>query len=172
MNSAKNLVKLLQYRACVKAKQTGQKIMLDFSRWDELQVYDVREMCEAYYHLYLAQTFYRFWKDEVDDDSVAAMFGRLLHLFLLTKIVSDGIFFRGLVTREDFAQMKRRVQELCTELRPDAMAMTKMLPISDRGVGAFGSEELNPYGRFLSIVRTREGQNERPEWWKAIYQMG
>jgi hypothetical protein len=139
---SKNIIKLLQFRACDKAQKAGMKIMMDFTKWDELQVYDMREMCDAYYTLFLAQTFYRFLKDEVDDEAVSKVFGKLLQLFLLTKVNEDGLYFRSLVTKDNFIGIKQRILDLCSELRPEMMALCQMMPIANRSLGPFGSEDL------------------------------
>lgn len=64
------------------------------SEFNRQQPIIAREMTESYHQVYLAQTFDKFLRT-VHDDKVKAMFTRLHMLYLKTKIIADGEYFRN-----------------------------------------------------------------------------
>lgn len=165
----KTLLKLFQQRACESAHRVGMKIIMDFSKWDSMQPYDIKEMAESYYQYYQAVTFSNFLKEQTDPDLIR-VFEKLHELNMLMQITRASDYYRSLISKEQLEQFRLRTLDLCQELRPEIFALTQVLPYPNGIFSSVGTEDLQPYGRLLSQVKTRPGVHERPEWWQMIYQ--
>jgi len=55
------------------------------------------------------------------------------------------------------------------QLRPDALALTDILPYHNRILGPLGNEDLNGYDRFLNTIMNIPEVRERAGWWKLNY---
>lgn len=128
------------------------KIMIDFTKWDRMQPYDIKEMTESYYQLYQAHTFMAEIKKQ-EDPKVQAVFMRLHEMNIIRQILEKGEYYRTFIDKVKWDGLKQRITDLCAEIRPDAFALTKMIYISNAQLGPLGNEDLQPYKRFLRIVR-------------------
>lgn len=164
----KKMYKLLQKRAKDKAMEGGQELSADPTSWDRCQPFIVREMTEAYNDLYLALT-YKDFLATIEDEKVKAAFIKLHELYLKKKIIGDGDYFREWLSAAQFKQLKTDVLDLCAALRPDALALTMVVPTFNQSLGPFGNEDLQGYDRFLQCVLTEEGSMQNAPWWPKAY---
>ena len=163
------LVKLFSQRARdVLAKFCG---FLDSKKatFEELGVHYIKELSQIYFYNFIITAFVEFMDEHVTDDKVRAMFERNLVLFMKTKILAEGAYFRQFFDTSQFDQLKEDVTQLLAELRPDAIAITDMFPIANRMLGPFGNEDLQGYDRFLNHVYSQKGVRERADWGQIVY---
>ena len=159
---------MIRERARAKAVETAEILRKDPEQWEMIQGVEVREMVEAYYVNYLADTYSAFL-DSVKDEGTHALFARLFTLYLKTKVIEDGAYFRDFLEQEHFDQLKEDVTTLLGDLRPDAVAMTDILPLANRMLGPFGNEDMQVYNRFFNSVLLAKGVRERAPWWRLAY---
>ncbi len=163
-----NLKGLIYQRAKDRIISTCEELTADMSKWDDLQAIYVKDMCEAYYMAFITKTFEPFLAS-IKDKSTNAVFDRLFGLFLRTKIIKDGGYYRKYLDQAAFDQMKDEVLDLLGDLRPDTIALTDILPLPNRMLGAFGNSDLDIYNRLWNHLYTQKGARERANWWRLMY---
>jgi acyl-CoA oxidase len=100
--SSKNLVKLFMVRARDRAMECSMNLNgKSAEEFNVQQPFAVREMCEAYHQLYLAQT-YEKWLKSVQDEKVKDVFESIHSLYLKSKIIKDGDYFKNWLNEEQF----------------------------------------------------------------------
>ena len=164
-----SLVKLFSQRAKdVLAKFCG---FLDTKKatFEQLGIHYIKELAEIYFQNFIIKTFVEFLDEKVTDDKIRAMFERNLVLYMKTKILSEGAYFRKFFDNNQFDQLKEDVTQLLAELRPDAIAITDIFPLANRMLGPFGNEDMQGYDRFLNHVYSQKGVRERADWWQIVY---
>lgn len=64
---------------------------------------------------------------------------------------------------------KRSITKLLKELRTQIVPLTDLVPLSNRGFGQLGNEDLQVYHRVIQHMKATPGVTERAEWWKLAY---
>jgi len=75
-NNRKQLLKLLAIRACEKTTSFGMKIVVDVSKWDRMQAFEVFEMTRAYYQ-HFANSCFRNFMEKTPSESAKEVFLKL-----------------------------------------------------------------------------------------------
>lgn len=147
--NVKSLIKLYMIRAKEKAFECGMGLNgKPASEFNRQQPFQVREMCESYHQLYLVQAFEKFLRS-VKDDKTRAVFEKLHLLYLKSKIIADGEYFRNWLSADQFKQMKVDILDILEQLRPDVYSLTMIIPIPNTHLGPFGNEDLQGYNRYI-----------------------
>ena len=108
------------------------------------QPFLVREMVETYHQLYLAQSFHNFL-NSIHNDKVKELYNKLHLIYLKSKILADGEYFRNWFSAAQFKEFRNDILKLLEELRPDTYAITELFPIPNKYYGPFGNEDLQGY---------------------------
>jgi len=115
---------------------------------------------------------FRKFKDsieEVKDDRCRAALTRLCALHGLAE-VADGSQWAGLLSAADSAAVDAAISDMCTELRPDAAALTDAFEFPDHVLNStIGRSDGNVYeAQYAAAVRSPLNRNEVPEWLEAM----
>ncbi len=103
---AKVLAKLFQIRAKDKAIECAMALNgKPSSEFNKQQPYSVREMCESYHQLYLIHSFEKFFK-QAHCEKTKAVFHKLFMLYMITKILKDGDYFRNWLSSDQIKKLK------------------------------------------------------------------
>ena len=75
----------------------------------------VFELCQAYYNLFVGQTFKKFLDSKFDEDSEdeKAVFQNMCLIYLQEVILLDGQFFSEYLSKDTFDDLKFSVMKLC-----------------------------------------------------------
>ena len=122
-----DLIQLVDQRAKEKVLQVAALLQKQPDLWDSLQGIYVKDMVEAYTHSYLVHTFTEFLKS-ISCDKVRSVFEKLLKLYLNERVIKDGGYFKSYLSQDQFNEVKDSTNELLEQLRPDAIALTDILP--------------------------------------------
>ena len=128
----------------------------------------MRETTDAYYHVYAIEQFQNFIKS-VKCEKFAAVLNRVLDLYINERIVNNAGYYRTYLSQNQFDLIKDHTTTLLKDIRPDALALTEILPYHNRLLGPFGNEDLQIYNRFTNTILNVPHVRERASWWKLNY---
>lgn len=164
--------KLFAQRASYYAIKAAMALNADPKRteeaFQELQPFELRDMCEAYHDTYVIDTFLSFLST-FTWDKTKAVFAKLLALHMHNTMLQGGSFFRKALGDEVFGKLKTLINHNLKELRKEIISITDVLPFSNRGYGPLGNADMQVYERFIQHFKAAPKVTERPEYWKLSY---
>ena len=128
----------------------------------------VKKMCEAWFDFYTA-TAYIDHISKITDQGTKKVFEDIFRLYLLCKIDSEADYFRELLGDDEFESTRDQILQLLKSLRNEVILLTEAFPFPDSIMGVLGAKDLNVYPRFLKMLQSTPGVEERAKFWKKLH---
>eukprot|EP00343_Euplotes_focardii_P006564 CAMPEP_0205817984 /NCGR_PEP_ID=MMETSP0205-20121125/25173_1 /ASSEMBLY_ACC=CAM_ASM_000278 /TAXON_ID=36767 /ORGANISM="Euplotes focardii, Strain TN1" /LENGTH=230 /DNA_ID=CAMNT_0053109679 /DNA_START=155 /DNA_END=844 /DNA_ORIENTATION=- len=157
LNDITDLLELLSFRATTLIHETGSKLQFaedKLAEWDRLLALNTNPMTLAYFHRFLLANYIEFLDNFNEDQNTRAVFERLGVIFAQKLIIDDAGFFRDFLSREQIEEIKDNLMDQLLDTRKEVVAMTYLLPLTDKMLGAVGKLEMKPYEHFLDAVQS------------------
>lgn len=164
--------KLFSQRASYFTNRAAKALSADPERaeqaFQELQPFELRDMCKAYHDTYVIDTYIAFLST-FTCEKTKAVFLKLLLLHVHNTMLQGGSFFRKALGDEVFGKLKTLINHSLKDLRKEIISITDVLPFPNRGFGPLGNEDMQVYERFIQHFKAAPKVTERPEYWKLSY---
>lgn len=126
------------------------------SEWDKLLAYNVYPMTFAYFHRFLLANYIEFLENFKGESQTKDIFKQIGLIFAQKIIIENGEFYRDYLTKEQLDGLKDSIMDNLLEMRKEVIALTYLLPFTDKMYGAVGRSEMKPYEYFLDAVDNHE----------------
>ncbi|CAI2360764.1 unnamed protein product [Moneuplotes crassus] len=153
-------------KAATKLSSCGLPIIEAFEKY---QHFELKQMCETYNDTFLHDNFNELLA-KFSCEKTKAVFEKLFLLSMTLTIYENPSVYMLVLGEDNFDKIDENIQDLCAQLRPEIIELTKVLPIPNRANGALGNEDLQVYKRLVQHFTVTEGVTERSNWWKKMYQ--
>mmetsp|Transcript_18644 Transcript_18644/g.16507 ORF Transcript_18644/g.16507 Transcript_18644/m.16507 type:complete len:150 (+) Transcript_18644:393-842(+) len=129
--------------------------------WDKHLAHKVYPMTFAYFNRFLFSCYIDWLSNFNEDAKTKAVFTNIGLIFAQSKIIEDGEFYRDFLSREQLGQLKEDLMDNLLLFRKEAVAMTYLLPFTDKMYGAIARSEMKPYEYFLDAVSYAERTKDK-----------
>jgi len=159
LDDVSNLLELLTIRAITLIHETGNKLQFSedkVAEWDRLLTFSTNPMTFAYFTRFLLSNYIDFLNNFNGDLKTKKVFERLGVIYAQKAIIDDAGFFRDYLSKEQIDGMKDDIMDHLQESRKEVIAMTYLLPFTDKMIGSVGKLEMKPYENFLDTLDKSE----------------
>lgn len=153
------LVKLFDDKANFHLHEAAELLLSDPSTakdvFQELQPFELRDLCRAYFDRFNSDRF-RIFLERVEDEKSKAVLEKVFLLYLQYTILQQAEFYDRIFTPDQMEEMQKSLMTLCADLRPELYQLTRVFPFPNNVFGALGNEDLQVYKR-LKVFRENVG---------------
>ncbi|CAI2360677.1 unnamed protein product [Moneuplotes crassus] len=150
-----NILKLFTYRLVNLIQETGSKLQMaedKVSEWDRLLAYYVYPMTFTYFNRFLLSEYINWLANFDGDLETKKAFEKVGLIYGQRVLINDAANFTEYLSKSQIDELKDSVMNHLLDMRKDIIAMTYLLPFTDKMYGAVARSEMKPYEYFLDAV--------------------